>query len=162
MNFRQILKRISLTVLLAVMITGAILTYVVTLVRYAETETTALNQYRISIAAMSDVETVHSVHRFNGLESYIVAAITHENGENLYFFIRDGQVLHFFFITDLINSAAANTIATGQIPTGEIHRTQLGIIGVTPIFEVQINHDGNVHYIVINAENGEIIMQFYT
>jgi len=162
MNFRQILKRISVTVLLAVIITGAVLTYIVTLVRYAETETTALNQYRLSVAAMADVKAVHSIHRFNGLESYIVATITHENGENLYFFIRDGQVLHFFFTTDLISIETANSIATGQIPNGQIHHTQLGIIHETPIFEVQINYDGNVHYVVINAITQEVIMQFYT
>jgi len=162
MNFRQILKRISLTVLLAIIITGTILTYIVTLVRYAETENFRLDQYRISIAAMSEVELVHSVHRFNGLESYIVATITHENGEDIYFFIRDGGVQHFFFTADLINLETANTIARQQLPAGQIHRTQLGIINQTPIFEVQINYDDNVHYVVINAETQEIIMQFYT
>jgi len=161
MNVRQILKRISLTVLLGVIITGAIITYIVTLVRYAETETTALNQYRVSVAAMADVNVVHSLHRFNGLESYIVATVAHVNGQDMYFFIRDGSIKHFFFTTDLIDTEIANTLAISQIPNGQIRRTQLGILNETPIFEVQVNYENNVHYIVINAENRDIIMQFY-
>lgn len=161
MNIRQILKRISLTVLLAVIITGAVLTYIVTLVRYAETETVALNQYRTSIMAMADVTNVSNIHRFNGLESYIVAAVTHENGEEMYFFIRDGSVKHFFFATDLISEQESRLIAITQLPAGEIRRSQLGIINEIPIFEIQINYNRQVHYVVINAETSVVLMQFY-
>ena len=162
MNFRKILKRISWVVLLTTVTVTLTLAYIVTLVRYAETETNSLNDYRTSILAMPEVDFVHSVHRFNGLESYVVATITHESGEHLYFFIRDGGVQHFFFTTDLINHETANAVARGQLPNGSIRQTQLGIIEETPIFEIQVQHEGIIHYIIIHAETSEIIMQFYT
>ena len=162
MNFRKILKRISWVVLLSTVAVTLSLTYIVTLVRYAETETAELNRYRVSIAAMPEVANVQSVHRFNGLKSYIVAHILHENGEDFYFFIRDGSVQHFFPIPDLITIQTAHTLALQQIPGGNIHRTQVGILDDIPIFEVQIQFEGSVHYIVINAESHEIMMQFYT
>ena len=135
-------------------------TYVVSLVRYADTERIALNNYTASISAMERVVSVFSIHRFNGLESYIVANIEYVNGQEFYFFVRDGEVQHLFLISDLINEAQADLIAQNLIQDGEIIKTQLGILEETPIFEVQIEYDGDVHYIVIDAETSEIILNF--
>ena len=135
-------------------------TYVVSLVRYAEVERIALDNYAASISALPEVVSVERVHRFNGLESYIVANIEHESGQEVYLFVRDGEVKHFFHVSELIDETQADMIAQNLIQDGEIIKTQLGVLEETPIFEVQIEHEDVVYYIVINAETSEIIMVF--
>jgi uncharacterized protein YpmB len=54
-----------------------------------------------------------------------------------------------------ITSMASN-LKTG----GEIQNIQLGIIEETPIFEVQIALNDEIHYVVINAVNGNVITEF--
>jgi len=171
------LKKIKWVLLGLVAIAIIIGAYVVSLVRYAETEATDLDNYVTSISAMSEVVSVQSIHRFNGLESYIVARIEHESGQDLYFFVRDGNVQYLFIASELINDVDANTIAHSLVQNGEIISTQLGILeGVAisedqteddedqgiPIFEVQIEDEDEdvVHYIVINAWTSEVIMNF--
>jgi len=162
LNYRRLLKRISWGLLATGIIAGVIFAYLIMVIRYAETETIALNNYRASINAMPDVNAVHSVHRFNGLESYIVAAVEYESGDDVHFFIRDGAVQHFFFTNDLITEQVAMAIAQSQHPEGTIVNSQLGIIFVTPIFEIQIEHENAVHYVVIDARTREIMMNFET
>jgi len=154
------LKKIKWILLGLVAILIIIGTYVVSLVRYAETEVTALDNYTASILARPEVVSAQSIHRFNGLESYIVALIEHESGQDVYFFVRDATVQHIFIASDLINESDANTIAQTLVRNGEIINTQLGILEETPIFEVQIRDEDTVHYIVIDAQTSEVIMNF--
>ena len=155
------LKKLKWIVLGLVAIGIIVLTYIVTLVRYAETEVTAMIAYTASIEAMPEVVSVQQVHRFNGLESYIVARVEHENGEDVYFFVRDGEVQEWFFSAELIDENAANVIAERLIRDGEIIKTQLGILEENPIFEVQIRDEETVHYIIIHAQTRVVIMHFY-
>lgn len=155
-------KRISWFVLFVLISSTLSIGYIVTLVRYAEAENGILDDYRASILAMEDVNSVNTIHRFNGLESYIVADIDHQNGENLYFFIRDGLVQHFFFTNDLIDAATAGSIATAVHDGGTVSNITLGILHTTPIFEVQINQEEVVYYVVVNAITREIVMNFAT
>lgn len=138
-----------------------LLTYAITLVRYAETEITALAAYQASIENFSEVKSVLNIHRFNGLESYIVAKIEHESGEEIYYFIFDDAVKHYFFARQLLEEQEAENIALNLIDEGEIIKVQLGILNETPIFEIQIEQEEKVYYIVINAKNGALIMDFY-
>jgi len=137
-----------------------IIAYVISLIRYAETEVTALNNYATSLSELPDVVSVQSIHRFNGLESYIVANIEHDSGQDVYFFVRDGEVQHYFFSSQLIDEMQANEIAEGLVQNGERISTQLGILNGIPIFEVQIEYEGVVRYIVINAQTREVWMDF--
>jgi len=135
-------------------------TYVVSLVRYAEGEVTALDNYEAAILALQEVDSIASIHRFNGLESYIVANIEHENGRDFYYFVREGEVQHLFIASELINEPQANEIAQDLVGDGEIIFTQLGILEETPIFEVQIEFEDSVRYIVIDAQTSEVILDF--
>ena len=169
------LKKIKWVLLGLAAIAIIIGTYVVSLVRYAEIEATALDNYVASILAMPEVVSVQSIHRFNGLESYIVASVEHESGQDVYFFVRDGNVEYYFIASELINDGDANMIAQSLVRNGEIINTQLGILeGVAifedqtekdeaqgiPIFEVQIGNEDVVHYVVINAWTSEVILNF--
>jgi len=136
-------------------------TYIVSVVRYAETERTALNDYAESLLALLEVESVQSIHRFNGQESYIVANVEHVDGQKLYFFVRDGSIQYYFIASELIHADDANMIAKNLIQNGEIINTQLGILDETPIFEIQIRYEELVHYIIINAQTREVVMNFY-
>jgi len=155
------LKKIKWILLGFVAIAIIVGTYVVSLVRYAETEVTALNNYATSISARPEVVSVQSIHRFNGLESYIVANVEHESGQDVYFFVRDGSVQYYFIASELINEHEANVIAQSLVRNGEIINTKLGILEETPIYEVQIEYEDAVHYIVIDAQTSEVIMNFY-
>jgi len=154
------LKKIKWLLLGLVAIVIIIGTYVESLVRYAETEGVFLDNYAASILAMPEVVSVGSIHRFNGLESYIVASIEHESGQDVYLFVRDGEVQHNFFRSDLMDETQANMIALDLVQNGEIIDTQLGILEEMPIFEVQIEYEDVVHYIVIDARTSEVILNF--
>ena len=137
-----------------------ILIYIGALVRYAEREVTTLNNLTASLEVMPEVRLVHSIHRFNGLESYVVAQVELTNYQDAYFFVRDGTVQHYIISTELMVESEILSIASDQVVGGEIQRSQLGIIEETPIFEVQIALDGEVHYVIINAVTGTVIMNF--
>ena len=156
-------KKIKWLLLGIVVILIISITYVVSLVRYAQGEVDAVNNYMDSISALPEVVSVHGVHRFNGLESYIVASVERTSGYDAYYFVRDGRVQYYFYTTELINANDANVTAQDLVRTGEIINTQLGILEGTPIFEVQIKDEDEdvVHYIVINAETSDIILKFY-
>jgi len=154
------LKKIKWTSLGIVALSIIIITYVIALVRYAETEVTALSDYEASLLTLPEVASVRQIHRFNGLESYIVANVEHTSGQDIYFFVREGSVQHYFISSQLIDETQANRIAQNLVPNGEIINTQLGILRETPIFEVQIVYEGTVHYIVIDAKTREVIMNF--
>ena len=156
------LKKIKWLLLGVASIGIIVVTYLVTLVRYAETEVDALETYRLSLEAMSEVVSVTSIHRFNGLETYIVASVIHESDQELYFFVQEGSVQAYFVSTQLITEAQAKRIAQDSFRQGEIIHTQLGILREMPIFEVQIKDEAVVHYLIINAQTGEIIMNFET
>jgi len=154
------LKKIK-WIILILLSTGIIfLTFIVTLLRYAETEAELLENYRTSLMALPEVASVGDVRRFNGLESYIVANVILETGYEVYYFVFQETVQHFFFASRLISEDEAQTIAERLIRNGEISRTQLGILDEMPIFEVQIQVEDAIHYIVIDAQNGEVIMNF--
>jgi len=156
----QMFKKIRWA-LLAFIIGGIlIITYIVTLVRYAESENRAFNNYTKSLLAMSDVNEVNSIHRFNGLKSYIVANIVHTNGEDVYFFIRDGIIQHFFFTENLIALDDANNVAQQMNPNARIVNTQLGMLDEKPIFEVKLEEKNITTYIVLDAKNGRVLMNF--
>jgi len=155
------LKRLKWLLITTIVAALAMLTYAILVVRYAEAEMTAIQGYADSLLALNDVEALHSIHRFNGLESYIVANVLHNTGQEVYFFVRDGRVQHYFPRRDLIDDDEAVAIAKNLIMNGEISNVQLGILGETPIFEVQIAVDELMHYLVINAKNREILMNFY-
>jgi len=155
------LKRLKWLLIATTAILVVTLTYAILVVRYAEAEMTAIQGYADSLLALNDVEALHSIHRFNGLESYIVANVLHSTGQEVYFFVRDGSVQHYFPRRDLIDADEAMAIAKSLINNGEISNVQLGILGEIPIFEVQIAVDELVHYLVINAKNREILMNFY-
>jgi len=155
------LKKIKWVSLSVTVLAIIIMTYIIALVRYAEGEVTAINEYVTSLLTLPDVVSVSYAHRFNGLESYIVANIEHTSGQEVYFFVREGSVQHYFISSQLIDEMQANVIAQNVMPNGEIINTQLGILQETPIFEVQIEDDGVVHYIVINAQTSEIWLNFY-
>lgn len=167
------LKKIKWTLLGLVAILIIIGTYVISLVRYAEGEVATLENYTASILAMEEVESLNSIHRFNGLESYIVASVVHEGGQDVYFFVRDVQVQYYFFAEELIDEEEANAIAQNLMENGMIINTQLGILegvledeiaddeeSAMPIFEVQIEDEDAVYYIVINAQTSEVVLNF--
>jgi len=137
-----------------------VLTFVVTLLNYAETEVNALELYRLSVASLPEVDVVKQIHRFNGIESYIVAHVVVENGYDVYYFIYEDTVQHFFFASQLITEAEAHRIAQSQIIGGEIIRIQLGLLNEIPIFEVQVEADHFIYFIIINAQDGEVKMNF--
>ena len=134
--------------------------YIGALVRYAESEETALNTYRLSLEVMPEVDSVLTVHRFNGLESYVVALVELTNHQEVYFFVRDGVVAHYIGRTELMSESQVISVASNLITGGELHQTQLGIIEETPIFEVQMVLDGEMHYVIIHAVSGNVIMNF--
>lgn len=155
------LKKIKWILLGLAVITIIAITYVVSLVRYAETEVTALDHYADSLLALPEVLSVRSIHRFNGLESYLVARVEHESGQDVYFFVREGVVEDYFISSQLINAHNANEIAQRLVWNGEIINTQLGILEGIPIYEVQIKYEDVVHYIVIDARTREVLMNFH-
>ena len=154
------LKKIKWILLGIVAASIIIVAYVISLVRYAEVEVTALNNYAVSLSEFPYVASVQWVQRFNGLESYIVASVEHTSGQDVYFFVREGVVQHYFFSSHLIDETQANEIAQNLVQNGEIINTQLGILREIPIFEVQIEYEDAIHYIVINARTREVWMDF--
>ena len=155
------LKKLKWLVLGMAIISIITIMYIVSTVRYARIETTALEGYADSLLTLPDVVSVQSIHRFNGKESYIVASIEHDSGQELYFFVRDGSVQYYFISSELLNESDANVIALDLVQNGEIINTQLGILGEKPIFEVQIEYEDLVYYIVIDAQTREVLMNFY-
>jgi len=154
------LKKIKLILLGLIALVIIIGTYVVSLVRYAEVERIVLDNYTASILALPEVESIYSIHRFTGLETYIVASVENVGGQDVYLFVRDGLVQYYFFAADLINVSDANTIAQDLLLDGEIINTQLGFLEEVPIFEVQIRYDSATYYIVIDAQTSEVILNF--
>ena len=158
------LKKIKWLLLGVASILIIVVAYIVSLVRYAQTEVTALNNYTASLLTLPEVASVGQIHRFNGLASYIVASIELDNGQDVYYFVRDGTVAYYFFSVDLINEHDAIGTARNLVRTGEVIHTQLGILSGTPIFEVQIEDKDErvVHYIIIDAKTRELIIKFDT
>jgi uncharacterized protein YpmB len=72
----------------------AVFVYMGALVRYANSEATILNHYQASLEVMPEVDSVRSIHRFNGLKSYVVALVELTNDQEVYFFVNDGSVQH--------------------------------------------------------------------
>jgi len=155
------LKKLKWVLFVSLAIGIIVLTYIINLVRYAETEVTALASHAAAVEAMPEVISVRSIHRFNGIESYIVARVEHEIGQDVYLFVREGRVRDYFISALLIDERDAIAIAERLIQDGEIIRTQLGRLEEMPIFEVQIRHEEIVHYIVIHAQTSEIVLNFY-
>lgn len=154
------LKKLKWGFLILLSVGIILLTYVVTLLNYAETEVNALAFYRASVESLPEVATVEHIHRFNGIESYIVAHVVLENGDDAYYFIYENIVQHFFFLSGLITEAEAHDIALNEVLDGEITQTQVGILNETPIFEIQIREDDQIYYIIINAQDGQIKLSF--
>jgi len=154
------LKKLKWVLLVLLSIGIILLTYVVTLLNYAEAEVETLAFYQLAIQDFPEVASVEHIHRFNGIRSYIVANVVLETGYHVYYFIYGDTVESFSFASLLITETEARTIAQNLVPHGEIINTQLGILNGIPIFEVQIREDHVVYYIVIYAETGEIKMNF--
>ena len=152
-------KKIIWFIIGVLVILVVLLGYVGSLVEYAETEVRLINNVSASLEAMSGIDSVESIHRFNGLESYIVARVLYDQQE-VYFFVRDGTIQHYIGSAEMLAESDAQNIAVNFISGGDIHHTQLGIIGETPIFEVQIALGDARHYVVINAKSGNVIMNF--
>ncbi|MCL1990651.1 MAG: PepSY domain-containing protein [Defluviitaleaceae bacterium] len=155
------LKKIKWGFLILASISIILLTYVVTLVRYAESDVTLLEAYHLSLMALPEVVAVRHIHRFNGLNAYIVAEVEHESGEDVYFFVYEASVAYYFFRSQLIDEQAVRSRAQALIGNGQIINSQLGMLNGVPIFEVQLTDEDVIHYVVIDAQNGEVIMSFY-
>jgi len=153
------LKKIKWIIIALIVICSIIFTYALTLLRYAETEVLELNRYHASLEMMPEVDTVISLHRFNGIESFIVANIRHESGDNIYFFVQDDAIVHYFWENDLLFEEALR-VAEREILFGYISRYKLGIINETPIFEFQIYNEGVIYFVIVDALTGEVIMSF--
>ncbi|MCL2560263.1 MAG: hypothetical protein FWE07_07215 [Turicibacter sp.] len=152
-------KKIKWIVVGVVVVTALMLVYLAELVRYAGSEMAILNNFTASIEQMPEVNVVEEIHRFNGLESYIVALVELTNNERAYFFIRDGSLQHYIDHADVLMEAQAIGIARGVVD-GQLHHIQLGILDGTPIFEVQMMHESALHFIIVRAEEGTVWMDF--
>lgn len=137
-----------------------VMIYIGALVQYAESEAIALNRYAESLEAMSEVDAVRSIHRFNGLESYVVALVALTHHQEVYFFVRDGAIKHYVGSDELMTESQVASLALNLIVGGEVHHIQLGIIEETPIFEVQIVFEDVRHYVIIHAVDGHVITNF--
>lgn len=153
-------KNIKWLVIGICVIVVAIVIYMGAVIRYVEQEATTLNNYMASLEALPEVESVHAIHRFNGLESYIVALVELTNSQEAYYFVKDGIVEHYLVSDELITQSQAANIASDLIVGGEVQDNQLGIIEETPIFEVQMTLEDTLYYVIINAVNGNVIMNF--
>lgn len=153
-------KKIKWLVIGICVIVVAIVIYMGAVIRYVQREATTLNNYMASLEVLPEVQSVHTIHRFNGLESYVVALVELTNNQEAYFFVKDGLVEQYLVSDELITQSQAATIASNLIVGGEIQDTQLGIIEETPIFEVQMTLEDALYYVIIHALSGDVIMNF--
>ena len=153
-------KWISVGIVAAV---AVVVIYFLSLISYANRQDRELANYASSIAELPEVDSVVSTHRFNGLESYVVAGVVLSDGQEFYYFVRDGTVQEYVARDDLIGESRARSIAYEVAAEGQataFMSVQLGTIGDRAIFEARVEHGGRIHYVVMDALDGEIIMQF--
>lgn len=159
---KKFLKKLKWVVLALTVLSVGLLVYGLSLVRYAEEEVLSLSNYEQAIAGMSEVVAVNHIHRFNGRQSYIVANVTHESGQLLYFFVHDGQVVHYELAEALKDVDAATTIATELVGADDVLVARLGLLDGVAIFEIQINAENEVHYVILDAKTFEVLLNFTT
>ena len=152
-------KKMKWIALSLVVVLLAVMVYMAFLVRHAESEAQVLTDIKHALEATSEVESVRDIHRFNGLEAYVVALVELADRQTAYFFIRDGVVVHYAAEDELLNAALAIELALYEVD-GEVHHAQMGILEETPIFEVQIRVDDALHFVVLDATTAEVKMTF--
>jgi|GEM_PF-1446769 len=143
------------------------LIYVVLMIRYADSGERELRQYTRSIEDLPEVEHVINIQRFNGIESYVVVHVMLVDGQEFYYFVRDETVKHYVASDDLIGEERALRVMNGVIldydeeaSEVEVMEIQLGVIDDEVIFEIRVRLQQQVHYVVINGLNGEVLLHF--
>jgi len=147
------------------LIATPIIVYGLFLWGYASGELDSLESFGRTLENFDEVSTVLEISRFNGQESHIVARVVLVNGREFYYFVSENAE-HEYVVQEYLDAAyvigprGAEQIAA-RTATGEILGTQLGRHAGEPIYEVQIR-DANqyVHYVVIHALTGELILHF--
>ena len=127
---------------------------------YASGELDSLEAYSRALESHDEVSNVLEISRFNGQESHIVARVELVDNRKFYYFVSGKKVQDYLDVAYVIGYRAAEQIAASSA-TGEILNTQLGLHAGDPIYEVQIR-DANqqVHYVIIHALTGELILHF--
>jgi len=126
---------------------------------YASGELDNLEAYARSLEGHNEVESVLEISRFSGKEFYIVARVALVDESEFYYFISDEQVSKYLDAADVIGSQAAKNLAA-NVATGEILDVQLGLYLEDPIYEVKMRDADDVHYVIVHALTGDIILYF--
>jgi len=143
------------------------LIYVALVMRYANREAGELAHYAQSIEELPEVERVMDMHRFNGMESYVVAHVLLSDGQEFYYFVREETVEHYVASDELMEEERVLAIMQRAIldynedaVEVDLIGIQLGMINNEVVFEVRVRLNEQIHYVVINGEDGEVVLHF--
>ena len=135
--------------------------YVRSLLGHVDNHVTGLEFYGQSLESLPEVLVVRDVSRFNGASTYVVARVELVDGREQYYFVADGVVEYYVDSEDVIGFDAAEQIAFSRVGGGVVVSSQLGIHLSDVIYEVQVEYEGLFFYVVIDAQDGEILLEFH-
>jgi len=166
-KMKQIKPKMKQIFMVTAVVAIVLLIYATLIMRVANSEEGELADYAQSIAELSEVEEVINVHRFNGIESYVVAHVLLRDGQEFYYFVREETVKHYVASDDLLEEEQVLAIMQRAILDDEEDRTevelvaiQLGILNDDVVFEVRVRLDAHIHYVVIDGQNGDVLLHF--
>ena len=129
-----------------------------------------LETYKASILQIDEVESILDFQIFHGLDTYVVAKVNLIDNQTFYYFIKDQVVAHYVLTSDLLTENDVLLIAKNQwsetindfylSDATKNYTIKLGVLEQQVIYEVSVTFENETHFIVIDAVEGAIILNF--
>lgn len=116
--------------------------------------------YQKSLTNLPEVNQVLEISEYSGTESYYVAKVVLTTNQEYYYFIKDNIVEYSYPVDELITSNQAAQEALKTIGEGTVTHYYLGIYEQNPVYEVSISSINGEEYVIVDAKNGEVLLQF--
>lgn len=150
-------KRLKRSLLLIIVIvTSSILILASYVLQYNK----QLMTYQKSLTNLPEVNQVLEISEYSGTESYYVAKVVLTTNQEYYYFIKDNIVEYSYRVDELITSNQAAEKALKTIGKGTVTHYYLGIYEQNPVYEVSISSTNGEEYVIVDAKNGEVVLQF--
>ncbi len=148
------LKRIVLLIIV-ILFSGLIL-----LASYVLQQNKQLMTYQKSLTNLPEVSQVLSISEYYGEDPYYVAKVLLTTNQEYYYFVKDNTVEYSYPIEDLMTAEDATQKALSVVGNGITKHYYLGIYDGKPAYEVLISLEKQEEYVIIDAQTGEVLLQF--
>ena len=119
-----------------------------------------LNSYKQSIGNLPEVAEILEFSHFTGTDEYLVAKVRRTDDAEYIYFIKNEVVAQQFPVSDFIGEEMAQSIALNATESRELQYVTLGMYFENPIYELKFITERGAEYLIIDAQTGEILLQF--